>query len=290
VNPLTRICLPQAAHRSPRGVFGLALALLSLGAFAAEPATPRLADGHPDLNGNWVGVTGSIAALSYPTKPTTDGSINAGMFTPEFAAKAMKNMSLAGSGKATAAFGPDANPPEYKSPEMQAKTAALWQDGSHADPVVRCAQPGLPRVGAPLKIIQTARELLFLYSDLSGMVWRVIPTDGRGYRERVDPSFYGDAVGHWDGDTLVVDTRNFNDETWFGEYGYFHSDQMRVIERLTRRGNTLTWQAMVEDPKVLAKPWDRKPVTLQHTDEQIEEPLKCVPTAYDAGHHEQRVP
>jgi hypothetical protein len=277
-----------------RLVFALALLpsapVPSLAADPATVATPRFQDGHPDLNGNWVGVTGSVSAVSYPSKPAPQGSIDVGMMSPERAAFALKQMQNTGAGHAAAAFADPTNVPVYKSAALQAKAAALWQDGSNADPVVACAQPGLPRVGAPLKIIQSAKELVFLYADQSGMVWRVIPTDGRGFRDRADPSFYGDAVGHWEGDTLVVDTRNFNDETWFGEYGYFHSDQMRIIERLTRHGRTLTWQATVEDPVVLARPWTHHAVEMTYSDEPLEEPLKCVPTGYVAGHHEQRIP
>jgi hypothetical protein len=59
----------------------------------------------------------------------------------------------------------------------------------------------------------------------------------------------------WEGDTLVVDTNNFNDQTWLGWPGYFHSDELRVVEKLTRTGNTITYEVIVEDSKVLQRPW-----------------------------------
>ena len=257
---------------------------------AAPAATPRLADGHPDLNGNWIGPTGSGTTLAYPRGAAPEGSINAGMMSPEVAARALKLMQETGKGQAAASFGPDANPPAWKSEALRQKAAQLWQDGSRTDAVVLCGQPGVPRVGGPSKIVQTTNEVVFLYADPSGMVWRIVPTDGRAFRTHLDPSFYGDAVGHWEGDTLVVETRNFNDETWFGEYGYFHGERMRIIERLTRSGDTLAWQATVEDPDVLTAPWVKVPVEMHRSDRQLEEPDRCVASPVDAGHHEERVP
>ena len=268
----------------------LCWALCCSAAVAAAPATPRLPDGHPDLNGNWIGPTGSGSTVAYPRTAAPEGSISAGMMSPEVAARALKLMQDTGKGQAAAAFGPAKNPPAYKTEAMRKKTEQLWQDGSRTDSVVECGQPGVPRVGGPSKIIQTASELVFLYGDPSGMVWRIVPTDGRDFRKRLDPSFYGDSIGHWEGDTLVVESRNFNDETWFGEYGYFHSEQMRVTERLRRAGDVLTWQATVEDPQVLSTPWVKAPVEMHRTDRQLEEPDGCVIEPVDAGHHEERVP
>jgi len=261
------------------------------GIFAALlwPALATAA-GHPDLSGNWEGVTGSTSAVSYPTAAAPGGSINAGMMSPELAAVALKQMQETGAGKAASALRGMQSQPQFRTPELARRAEELWQNGSESDAVVACGQPGLPRIGAPLKIVQTARELVFLYADVAGMAWRIVPTDGRGFRERLDPSYYGDSVGHWEGDTLVVETRNISEETWFGEYGYFHSDQLRVFERFTRHGDTLTWQVRVEDPKVLAAPWEKRPVEMHRTDQQVEEPYRCVVTPTSGGHHEQRIP
>jgi hypothetical protein len=181
------------------------------------------------------------------------------------------------------------NLPAYR-PELLAKTQELYKNGAAEDKVVRCGQPGLPRVGAPQKIVQTPTQLVFLYADGSGMAWRVIPVDGRKHRDHIDPSYYGDSVGHWEGDTLVVDTRNFIEDTWFGEYGYFHSDALRVIEHIRRDGDALSWQVTVEDPNVLTRPWIKDAVVMKPAPDPIEEPPVCVPTQYKdaAGHHAQR--
>lgn len=257
----------------------------------APQPTPRALDGHPDLSGSWVGRTGSVFVLNYPQNHEANGSINVGLYDPASGTGFRIGQKRSANDQATRQPG-SGDAPVYKDPANQQKAEQLYQNGSKTDQVVACAQPGVPRVGAPNKIIQTPSEVVFLYSDLSGMVWRVVPTDGRTFRARVDPSYYGDAVGHWDGDTLVVETHNFTTETWFGEYGYFHSAQMSVIERLSRSGDNLTWQATVYDPVMLAQPWAKPPLVLKKTNEQIEEPLKCAPVDYgfDPGHHEQRVP
>ena len=65
----------------------------------------------------------------------------------------------------------------------------------------------------------------------------------------------GYTVGRWEGDTLVLDSIGFSDETWLGRGGFFHSDQMRVIEKFTRKGNEILYEVTVEDPEVLVKPW-----------------------------------
>jgi hypothetical protein len=254
----------------------------------APGATPMLA-GHPDFSGNWAGATGSMPA-GFDVTREADGSI--------LASSARMLRAVGGPGGApnqAAAPPPDpaarmaAMMPPFK-PELTAKAAQLYKNGEEEDKVSRCGQPGLPRVGGPQKIVQTASEMVILYADGSGMAWRVIPLDGRKHRDRVDPSYYGDSIGRWQGNTLVIETVNFSEDTWMGEFGNFHSDRMRVIETLRRDGMQLTWQATVEDPQVLTKPWVKAPVVMTYTDQQIEEPPVCVPTTYKdpAGHHIQR--
>ena len=75
--------------------------------------------------------------------------------------------------------------------------------------------------------------------------------------------FWGHSVGRWEGDTLVVDSIAFNDLTWLDKGGLFHSDQMHVLEKFTRQGNTLRYEVIVEDPAVLAEPWVTTPRVLR---------------------------
>ena len=100
----------------------------------------------------------------------------------------------------------------------------------------------------------------------------------------MDTSYFGHSIGHWEGDTLVVDTIGLNDETWLGgsqtgdqKYTSIHSDQLHVIERWTRNGNTIVVQATGEDPIMFTRPWVLEPErgTLAPPDDYIQ-PQVCV--------------
>jgi len=92
----------------------------------------------------------------------------------------------------------------------------------------------------------------------------------------------GDSIGRWDGDTLVVDSTSFTDDSWIADDGMFHSTAMHVIERLRREGDVLHYQVTVEDPQVLAKPWALPPRDLMVQTDPLEEAPPCV--EHDRGH------
>src|SRR5690606_27962716 len=191
----------------------------------ASKPTPRLPDGRPDFNGTWD--NGSGIDFIQPQQ-LEDGSICiSGCPRPASA-----------DGKPRAALPPDR--PKYKA-EFQARVRDLEQRQVEMDPVLRCRAPGVPRIGPPDKIVQIPGQVVFLYDDVSGAFFRIIPTDGRPHRMDVEESYLGDAVGHWEGDTLVVETRNFNEDTWLTDDGAFHTKDLRVTERLTRYGDTMEW-------------------------------------------------
>jgi hypothetical protein len=106
----------------------------------------------------------------------------------------------------------------------------------------------------------------------------------------VEPGYLGDAIGRWDGDTLVVETVNFNAETWLTDDGSFHTENLRVVERLSRDADTLTWQATAHDPDVLAEPWQLRPRTASLTDVDIVEAPPCIERSLghmvDKSHHD----
>ena len=226
-------------------------------------ATPRMPDGHPDLNGYW------YRRQAPMTSQKVGGSV---IMADAFATLREINPGT----------------PKYK-PEFVARVKELEKNQVHEDLTYICGPPGVPRLGPPQRIFHTARDLAILYDDLNGNFFRVIPTDGRPHRTtrppnvagltdhlEIDPSPHGNSVGHWEGDTLVIDVRNLSADTWLGDNGLFHTENMRVIERLTRQGNTLTWQATVEDPEVLAEPWKMNPRTLTlRPDDEIEEAAFC---------------
>ena len=247
-----------------RGAVAAAIAtLLCVTAGAADSSAkpvPRLADGHPDFNGTWE--NGSGYDFVKPQK-SADGSICiTGCAQPGGSAPAPR-----------VRVAPDR--PVYK-PEFMAKVKDLEKRQVQTDPVLRCKSPGLPRIGPPDKIVQRPGEMAFLYDDVSGSFWRAIPTDGRKHRDDVDESYLGDAVAHWEGDTLVVETVNFNEDTWLTDDGAFHTKALKVTERLTRSGDTITWVATADDPKVLAQPWTLRPRTVTLSATELPEPVPCV--------------
>jgi hypothetical protein len=79
----------------------------------------------------------------------------------------------------------------------------------------------------------------------------------------VESTYMGYAVGRWEGDTLVLDSISFVDSTWLGRGGFFHSAQMWVVEKFTRKGNEILHEVTVEDPEVLVEPWVMAPRTLR---------------------------
>jgi hypothetical protein len=107
---------------------------------------------------------------------------------------------------------------------------------------------------------------------------RAIDVDGRQHPKDLNPTWMGEAIGKWEGNTLVVDTIGFNDTSWLDIGGYFHSENMHVIERLRRDGETLRWQATVDDPDVFLKPWVMNPRVLRRNPDSkavLEETLPC---------------
>jgi len=234
-------------------------------ALAAKP-TPKTADGHPDLSGRWMvpntgqgglrgRVDGNVHELIYGIPVTGDVSTDAAV-SAELIRKQEERAKRAA-----------ANAPAYK-PEFQAKLAEVQKDTNHSDPTTySCLQGGVPRMGAPRVILQAPGQIVLLYpggyeTPDPYSTYRAIPMDGRAHRvvgTDYDNNPMGDPVGHWEGDTLVIDTVGFDDSTWFANGGYFHSDAMHVIERITRKGDTLEYSATVEDPKMLIKPYNMNP-------------------------------
>ena len=106
-----------------------------------------------------------------------------------------------------------------------------------------------------------------VYGDAGGgnSEFRVIPTDGRKHdpKKAIEATYMGYTVGHWEGDTLLLDSISFTDATWLGRGGYFHSTDLHVVEKLTRKGDEILYEVIVEDPQVLVEPWVMVPRTLR---------------------------
>jgi hypothetical protein len=148
----------------------------------------------------------------------------------------------------------------YK-PEHWDKVQQLDMWTNKHDPVMTCQPLGLPRQGPPRRIFQSENDITFIYGnfpDAGGGLpeFRIMPTDGRKHPENAEFSakYFGDTVGHWEGDTLVLDSIGFVDTTWIGRGGYFHSDKMHIVERFRREGDAIFYDLTLEDPEVLVEP------------------------------------
>jgi hypothetical protein len=216
--------------------------------------TPRTADGHPDFSGVWFpGVTGdgnlndaglagdySLARQSFDRKKTPEAPYP---FQPWAAAK-YKEM-----------FPSDV--------EIQLKS-----------PSVQCTPRGVPAMFVwnpyPIQLVTVPGQ--FIQLNEMDVDYRVVPTDGRPHAKDPDPTFHGDAVGHWEGDTLVIDIIAIDERTWNNRLGWFHSDQEHLVERITRPSmNYLVYQVTVDDPKVLTKTWTSPPYTWSLGHEPLQE-------------------
>lgn len=230
-------------------------------------ATPRMPNGKPDLSGVWA--AGGGGGGGRPVLEDDRGNVT-DIFPSRRCApnqvKCSEYTNQSEDGEFTARL--TANRPIYK-PEDWDKVQQLDMWTNKYDPLFVCQPLGLPRAGAPNRILQTANDVVLLYSAGGGGAgnaeYRTIPTDGRKHDpvKSQDVYFWGHAVGRWEGDTLVIDSIAFNDLTWLDKGGYFTSDKKRVIERFTREGNNLRYEVTVEDPEVLAAPWVMTPRQLR---------------------------
>jgi hypothetical protein len=134
--------------------------------------------------------------------------------------------------------------------------------GPHAsanpqDPVLNCLPPGVPRIllmPFPMQIAQVPGEVLMIF-EYDHFI-RAIYTDGRPHPKDLDPTWMGDSVGKWEGNTLVVDTVGFNDKTWLDMVGHPHTDALHMSERIRRLDHdTLQDNLTIIDPKAYTKPW-----------------------------------
>lgn len=142
----------------------------------------------------------------------------------------------------------------YK-PEALIKKKQNQENWLTLDPEIKCYLPGVPRatyIPQPFRIFQNAREIFFAY-QYAGAVRNIYLKDPGP--APVD-SWMGQSVGHWEGETLVIDVTGFNDQSWFDRAGNFHSDALHVVERYTRTSpDVISYEATIEDPKVFTRPW-----------------------------------
>ena len=198
---------------------------------------PRTADGRPDLNGIWQTLNSANWDIQeHSAAPGPVPSLGAADAIPP-------GLGVVEGGEIP------------YLPEAAKKRKENFANRLTADPEIKCYLPGVPRatyMPHPFQIIQGAKSIMIAY-QYAGAV-RTIPLDDPGPSPA--PSWMGWSVGHWEGDTLVVDVTSQNDLTWLDRAGNFHSDALHVVERYTPRSpDTLIYEATIDDPKVFTRPW-----------------------------------
>jgi hypothetical protein len=194
---------------------------------------PRTADGKPDL--------------AAPAPRTSDGKPDlSGLWHQPNGVKYTVNLAA------------DLKPADVPfQPWAQALYQQRQDSISKDDPVGHCNFPGIPQMEAvpyPYKIMSAPGMIVILYEAFH--TYRQIFMDGRELPKDPNPTWMGYSVGHWDGDTLVVDSAGFNDKTWLDTGGRPHSEALHVTQRFTRSDfGHMNLQTTIDDPKAYTKPW-----------------------------------
>jgi hypothetical protein len=152
--------------------------------------------------------------------------------------------------------------PRISDVPLQPWARALYnyRRSNQFEPHTRCKPSGGPRqfltpYGVEFVDLPELKRIFII--DLGGPhSYRVIYMDGRGHPRDLAPSYYGHSIGHWEQDTLVVDTRGYNEGFWFDRTGLPHTDRLHLIERFTRTDSkTLKYEVVIDDPGAYTKTW-----------------------------------
>ena len=194
------------------------------------PGIPRTADGQPNL--------------SAPAPKVSDGK-------PDFSGLWRLGVEIGVGANITGDL-----PAADIQPWVAALSRRRLEEFGKDDPEITGCRPGGPRhITRPglAKIVQTSSLMVILYEDLA---YRQIFLDGRQLPPDPNPDWMGYSIGHWEGDTLVVETAGFNDRTWLDFAGHGHTEALRMTERYRRRDfGHMDLQVTLDDPKAYAKPW-----------------------------------
>ena len=170
---------------------------------------------------------------------------------------------------------------EYYKAAREGASNPLMAGRDDMNPSFNCFPHGIPRIltvsPRPMEIVQTPGRVLMLFEADHWV--RHIWTDGRGHPKDLadrEPTYMGDSIGRWDGDTLVFDTIGFKDNLWLDGLGHPHTDALHVVERIRRVDhNTLDDELTINDPKAYTKPWTAKQVFKLKPDWIIAEHVVC---------------
>ena len=219
---------------------------------------PRTPDGHPDLQGTWVryGVQMLESGVKYPSRGTGGRAYPEALFLEPAAEGKPGERRRSGI----------VDPPDQRlpwQPGMAKQRMDVFnrhlepQSLRDVDPQIRCMLPGVPRnlngVGG-YQFLQTRDKVVLLYEY--NHAYRIIPLDGRPRIGRNLHLFMGDSRGHWEGNTLVVETTNFSGRTWYDVYAIPQTTDSRVVERFTLvNADLIDYEVTIDDPKVFTTPW-----------------------------------
>ncbi len=225
---------------------GLFAVVLSAAASAQTPSgIPRTSGGKPDFTGIWQ----TLSEADFDLQP------HAGRYDAPPSAGVVEGGAIPYRPEALA--------------QKQSNFAARLKD----DPRLKCWTLGAPRsvyYPAPFQIFQRDRDLTLAHQF--GHQVRTIHTNGTGHPDQTEQGFWlGDSRGHWEGDTLVVDITEFNEETWLDRAGDYHSEALHVVERWSFVDkDTIRYRATLDDPKVYSRPWTLEVLLNRRRDKNFE--------------------
>jgi hypothetical protein len=228
---------------------------------AAKPWPPaRTPDGQPDVQGTW--------------RPEIAGTHS---LNPAQSSGAEFEERVTGKGKRNPSRIVDpadgAIPYQPWAAALQKKLASEFETPTrpeHIDTATRCLVPGVPRLYyfPAFKIMQPAGSVVFVWDDHHA--YRVIPLDGRPHVGPDVKLWMGDGRGRWEGNTLVVDTRNLKAKSRLDVVGDFFTDKAHLVERMTFvDANTMNYEATIDDPTVFTRPWTMRVVQRRLPDDEM---------------------
>ena len=200
-----------------------------------EFSPPRMPDGTPNLQGIW----DAPLAMGFQNIEDFPGDPSPGGFGP--------------------AVSVIVDPADGRVPYQPWARAQRDENiKKYIDPYAQCLPTGVPRQMANFRTRQITQSGTFIsiVNEAGGHIFRVVHMDGRPHLSPMFKLWMGDSIGHWEGNTLVIETTNLNGRWWYDSMGHFASDGLKVTERLTLvDADTLHYQATMEDPKVYTRPW-----------------------------------
>jgi len=211
---------------------------------ASAVSIPRTSDGKPDLSGIWQAMTSAAWNVedhtASPGVPAGQGVVEGGTIPYLPAALAKRNDNFAH--RAT------------------------------ADPEAKCYLLGVPRImyaGFPFQIVQSRDQLTMLFEWAHAT--RYVYTNASSHPPGHIDWWMGDSRGRWEGDTLVVDSIDFSEDTWLDRAGNYHSDALHVIERYTPLdADHVDYEVTLEDTKVFARPWNMSMILYRHREKNFQ--------------------